>query len=459
MVREKAQIGLKIAERRRPEKGSFDYHRAPLERWMQELPIGNIGETARMIYDALHEVNRLEISWKERQQFLELLREPVNYIQNSLVRRYTSQTFPLQEKSRRVALLAKTLYEEMALGYKTAIEEMLGSSFLTRDSRILTLLIHRAIRYLSKGLLVCYQTYTPHPGDSWFELHTLYLHAEQKNIAQAPVKDEYSTLIPRSSIARVYKQILLLALTSPYRLRQGEAEAVYSALAHWAGHAHIIPYNAPSADHALFVVHLDSDEAPDYKAFDHRDCSDELCRLVDTRQLSLVLIDELKRHENGDRHSPLGAELIYLLIRTWGITPKRNFSRSDRASNIEVVVGTTMLHRVLTHELGDPRFNIKPSSYDSKIVISVSEAHSHDIWDLFSSEKMKRNYEHYQAILKEEERKEKTSPLLKETWQVRNESAGGYRLALEQTQNAKVQVGELLGMHFREESRIWRIGV
>lgn len=460
MAGEKGLIGLKIAERSKPAKGSFDYRSASVEKWVQTLPVGNIGETARLVYDALHEVNRLDISWKERHRFLELLREPVHYVQNSLVRRFTGMPFPLPEKARRISMLTRTLYDEMALGYKTAIEEMLGGNFLTRDNKVLTVLIHRAIRYLSRSLLTCYQTYTAHPENTWSELHSLYLYAEHKNIYQNPITDEYNTQMPDSSIARVYKQILLLALTSPYRLRQGEAEAVYSALVRWAGHGHIIPYNAPSASEALFVVHMDSDEAPDYRVFDHRDCDNELCRLVDTQQLSQVLTEELERRESGDISGPIGAQLMRLLIRTWGVAPKRVFSRNERQATIEAVVGTTMLHRALARELADPQLSGKPASFSSKAVTDIGLSTTDDVWDIFSSKKMKANYEHYRSLTEGEPGEDGRLPeVVSETWNIRNESAGGYRLALEPTQSAKVQVGELIGVHHKGDGEMWEIGV
>lgn len=460
MARKKGQIGLATAERSKPGKESFDYRSASVERWIAELPRGNTGETSRLVFEALREVNRLELAWKDRMRFLEHLREPVNYVQQALVRRYSGMALPLPEKTRRIVMLARTLYDEMAIGYKTAIEEMLGGSILTRDNKALTILIHRAVRYLSKSMLTCYQTYTPLPDNCWFELNALYLHAEHKGIHQAPVHDEYNTLMPESSIARAYKQILLLALSSPYRLRQGEAEAIYAALARWAGHAHVTPYDAPSAAQALFVVHMDSDQAPDYLAFDNRACSDELCRLVDTRQLTTVLIDELQRQEQGDTSCPLNAKLLSLLIRTWGVAPKRTFSRNESDASIEVVVGITVLHRILSRELGAPQLSSsQTSSYESREVLDVNKENARDVWNIFSSETMRQNYEHYQSLIEEQEAHEETMPTLTvEAWKVRNESAGGYRLAMDPGNQSKVQVGNLIGLHSRSEKRHWEVG-
>lgn len=456
MAQGKGQIGFSIAERHNPTKQSFDFRSASVEKWVQALPVGNVGETARLVYGALHEVNRLRISWKERQRFLEQLRQPVHYIQESLTKRYSGMAFPLPAKTQRIASLSQTLYLEMALGYKTAIEEMLGSSFLTRDNKALMEVIHRAVRYLSQAMLTAYQIYAPHPQNSWFELHMLYLHAEYKKLHQMPVGDRYNSAMPESSIARIYMQILLLALSSPYRLRQGCAEQLYDALARWAGHAQIIPYNSPEASVALFVVHMDSDDAPDYQAFNHRDCNSELCRLVDTRQLTHILQDELKHHATATQLGGIAPSLLRQLIRSWGVAPKRHFSRNERESMLEVVVGSSMLHQALAHQLGDESQYAKRSSFESRTIAHISQTASEDVWDIFASSKIQQGYEAYE---KQQQSAPKHEPDLSiQQWQIRNESAGGYRLSLAHDQQSKVQVGELLGLRNPQNNNSWEVG-
>jgi hypothetical protein len=459
MAKGKGQIGLTITERAEPTSISFNYHSNAVERWVQDLPLGNVGAMSKQLYSSLREVNRLAISWRERQRFLELLRHPIQYVQEQLQRHYTSVPLMLPPKTQQITELSKALSGEMALGYKTAIEEMLGSSFLSRDNKALTELIHRAIHYLSCSLLTSYKTYGPHPKNNWLELHLLYLHAEHKDIHTKPISDKENKALPKSSIARLYKQILLLALASPYRMRQDEAQAVYDALARWAGHAHIIPYNDPGAAEALFVVHLDSDDAPDFLAFNLRDCNTELCRLIDTRQLSQILQEELASLNSKGRNAEgISAELLYRLIRSWGIAPKRSFGRNEKDASLEVVVGLSNLHLALTPELGDENQRRKKAQYQTKSVVGVSQPTSRDIWDIFCKDRMGQQYQDYQKTQQPEEKKPK-QPVPRQYWQIRNESAGGYRLAIKQTDEAKVQVGELLGLRHRDSQQPCEAGV
>ncbi|MDH5786336.1 MAG: hypothetical protein OEZ16_12125 [Chromatiales bacterium] len=460
MAKGKGQIGLSVAKRSTPASSSFNYRSTPMESWVHDLPMGNVGATAKLVYNALHEVNRLDISWRERQRFLELLREPITYVEQQLQQRYAGVSFPLPTKSRQIAELATTLSHEMAVGYKTAIEDMLGSSFLKRDNKALTELIHRAIHYISCVLLTCYRTYAPHSSDCWFELHLLYLHAEHKNVHTNSVTDPWNEKLPKSSIARLYKQILLLALASPYRMRQGEAQATYHVLARWAAHADIIPYNDPSAAEALFVVHLDSDDAPDFQAFNHRDCNTELCRLVDTRQLSHVLQDEKAYYgARGNVEEGISSDLLNRLIRCWGVAPKRSFTRNDKDAYIDVVVGLSTVHRALAIDMGfDDQLQNK-SRYSSKTVAGVSQPTNRDVWNAFSKESLGQQYNNYKHLTEEPKPPTPKQPVERLRWHIRNESAGGYRLAIEDGDNAKVQVGELLGLWPRHNINTCEIGV
>ena len=460
MAKEHGQLGLGIAERSKPGKDAFDYRAAQTEQWVRDLPMGNIGETARLVYETLHEVNRLSIAWKERYRFLELLREPIHYVQTALSKRLSTTTFPLPEKSQRIANLALSLANEMALGYKTAIEEMLGSSFLSRDNRALTVMIHRAIRYLSQAMLSSYQTYRPHPEKSWSELNALYLYAEHKNIYHDRVSDALNELLPESSIARVYKQILLLALASPYRLRQGEAEVVYDALARYALHAHILPYSDPAATEVLFSIHINSDQAPDYLVFNHEECNKELCRLVDTRELSQRIYEELERREGLMGSGQIPKELVVRLIRAWGIAPKRTFARNEReASHVTAVIGLTTLYRTLAQAQGNADTQIHRARFNSRAVVGVSQPTTDDIWDIRGSKSISKDYEHYKSLTEVDEtpRQEVTIPT--HTWQILNESAGGYRLALTESENAGIKVGELIGVDCSNSGKSWETAV
>lgn len=460
MERTHGKYPFTLPQRSKPNKNSFNYRASPAQRWIAELPVGNIGETAKQLYQAIHEVNRLDIAWKDRLNFLEMVRESVAYVQDTMVRHLSNLSFPLPAKTQRIASLIQTLHSEMALGYKITIQdEAVQANFLTRDKAALRTTIHRAIKYLSQAIITSYRIYAPHPQGSWLDLHQLYHYAHDKGLHQDPVKDSLYPVMPESSIAKVYKQILLLALASPYALRQGEVEKVYHVLVRWTGHVQVIPYDHPQAGEALFVVHTDSDDAPDYQAFNHRNCNGQHCCLVDTRQLIPVLQHEYNEFSKSNQLEGLSHDLLFRLIYTWEQPPKRHFGRTDREDKIEVAIGLTSLHHMLAQEIGDDKMLSMRARYDSRVVQHAREIARDDIWNLFASQKTKQTYEDFINTIDTETSAPTASQINIQHWQLRNESAGGYRLAIEKEHSTRVRVGELVGLRGAQDGANWKVGV
>ncbi|WP_127477592.1 hypothetical protein [Sulfurivermis fontis] len=473
MAEGQGHIGFTLPERHKPGRESFDTKPRKVEAWISQLPMGNVGETARQVFGALHESNRLRIGWNERYRLLEALREPVAYVGQALNKRFTGLTFPLQPKTQRIANLAIELYSEMALGYKIAIEDMLARNFLFRDRKALTVMLHRALRYLNRVLLTSYQVYAAAPRETWADLHRLYRYAESKRLHQSSVTDKEQAILPKTSITTAYKQALLLALATPYRLRQGEVSVVYAALEIWAHLAQLQPYNPKAdAEAALFVTHLGSDEEPSHIAFSHAQCNDGQCRLIDLQRLTATVHEELELVARGTvtemKHrlgNSLTVDLLRRLSMTWGAPPKRGFYRNHKDSKAELVVGLTAVHRalglvsalrsitLLNNVTGAENLFAKTSSYSSRVVNSENDV-KEDVWDVFKPKPASKPGQPQKTA-------PKTPPLLMQTWDVRDESGGGYRVARRGNDTLGVQVGDLIGIRplTDTDDANWVVGV
>lgn len=458
----KGHIGFTLPEQRKPGRDSFNTKPRKVAAWIAELPMGNVGETARQVFGALHQSNRLRIGWEERFRLLEALRPPLAYLGQSLQKRYTGLPFPLQAKTLRIAALAADLYGEMALGYKIAIEDMLSRSFLFRDRRALTVMVHRALRYLNRALLTSYQVYSPPRGEVWADLHRLYRFAETRRLHQASVTDQEQEVLPKTSIATAYKQALLLALASPYRLRQGEVSVVSATLEVWAHLARLLPY-APDADPStpLFVLDLGSNAEPTHLAFNHFSCQNDLCRLLDLAHLRVTVHEELERVSTGSVTelkrrfgNTLSVDMLRRLALAWGVPPKRGFDRNATRGTAEVVVGLGMVHRAIGGEatgFGDtataqlaatPAFS-GAATFESRPV-RAAETRKTDVWNIYqprpgapAPSKPKSQVTAPQP----------PSPLEPQRWDIRDESDGGYRIARGGSDTQGIHVGDLIGLH------------
>jgi hypothetical protein len=55
-----------LPRRRRPGAGSFDTDPKRVREWVDALPVANLGQAAKKVFEGLTEVNRLEVRADER---------------------------------------------------------------------------------------------------------------------------------------------------------------------------------------------------------------------------------------------------------------------------------------------------------------------------------------------------------------------------------------------------------
>ena len=350
MYENKLSIGvLRIPEQQDAGLSGFDSRPSHIEQWINGLPRADIGEMARLVFNGLHELNRVKVADADRYLIAEMFREPVHFLAMTLKKHYIGLPFPLARKKQRVALLARELQAEMAIAYKIIIESKLARLGARLDNKILSESVHRAIYYLSQVLLRCYQIYIPPPRNVWREIHRLYLYAQETNLLDNVVKNQIGEHSFDSTIDGLYKQVVLLALAGPYRLRQSEIETIHTMLAEWEDYADVHEITDPEQQTGMCSLSLNGDDPPGYLTL----CSDldiNFCRVLDTAPLIEVLgqhiVSGIPLQAPGalGKTNKLSVELLRRLVLAWGGMAKRNFSRSTKNSNILVTLGLGAIH-------------------------------------------------------------------------------------------------------------------
>ena len=121
------RLGEGLPERRAPGADAFSTEARQLRQWIAALPMANASATARQLYQALRAINRLRIDPVERIAALEALRRPVSQIAENVDRQIVGSTFPLPPAKAQLGTVARDLQEEMALGYRMALLDLVGS--------------------------------------------------------------------------------------------------------------------------------------------------------------------------------------------------------------------------------------------------------------------------------------------------------------------------------------------
>jgi len=469
---------LSVPNRTAPKNGSFNSKAASVNEWINRLPMANIGETTRLLFEALTDLNQQDIPAQQRFRALEMLRKPVQFVTDHMKKHFVAQPLPLAPRNLKVARLCRELTHTLATGYKVIVMEQIAGIGRS-DRKLLITAIHRATRLLSSALLKAYQVYEPPPDSVWLEIHSLYRYAEASDLHNTPVADDHTRSRKALTVADAYKQILLLALACPYRLRQTEAEHIYQTLELWAPFADL--QHVGENGNALFATNLDSDRPPSYLVLREAGANRDTCRALNTIRLADQVRQALTAARNPERRlrPNISTQTLRHLMLVWGVMPKRRCARVKQSSDVVVAVGLSSIHYFVS---GEAAFNNTSSSAEfcprpealhrdgipashARFVareVKSRQGQLPDVWEMsyrMEGEAAPTSLE--LAIARAAAGPPIDTRHRAQNWKMVNVSAGGYCLLLDNPEPTRAQVGELLGI--REEGNPdtfhWRLGV
>lgn len=477
-------LGLRIPERTAAPAGCFLDNPKEVEAWITTLPVANVGETSRQVFKTVVELNRLELSNPVRIKVAELLREPISYITDNLRKYYFDAPFPLSAKNRKIAVLNKELYSELATAYKIFIENMLSGNYGKFDRKLLVISIHRAIRYLS---IMIYQSaiiYDPFPTGSWKEIHRLFSYAEQNRIDDILVKEGKGKAT--SSISDQYKQMLLFSIGTPYRLRQREIEHIFNKLPDWSKQVILDTPDGKSKNANHFIVNLRSDSPPFHMELRTQE-PDEHSRIIDTQGLVQTLrsnFEELPQERSSSEakttNIQISKHLLRQLLNVYSTASKREFVRTKLNFELTAAVGLTAIHSLLradrktedpTPSLGNEDLNqgwVSQARYNPGVnaVLYTSQKQKLELSSTeqtFGEETYLTGTEYDSSFgpsgtpswLTDESEK------IYETFSCKtfNESAGGYCINWQGINAPKIRIGEIVGIQSAIKSGQFGIGI
>ena len=131
----KNRIGLRIPDQSPPKGQPFYLNEKGVSEWSESLPVANIGETSRQLFQALREFNRTLMPYKKRLMSAEKFREPVSYVGSSLSRHFVDVSFPLTEKAHKIAILNRELNSGLATAFKCVAMDVLLEQYGKPDRK------------------------------------------------------------------------------------------------------------------------------------------------------------------------------------------------------------------------------------------------------------------------------------------------------------------------------------
>ncbi len=461
-------LDLNLPDQAPPAKGSMLLDPRALEKWLQALPMANVGETSRQVFKLLVESNRRVLPDATRLRLAALMGQPVRDIVGNLRSYYVDVPLPLSAKRLKVADLCRELYSEMALSYKIVVSDLAGNGVVPVSKKLLAEAIHHVLFYLGRVLLEAAQSYNRLPWEIWRETHQLLALAEAKGIEQLPSPASRRPAGFGPTILEQYKHLLLFGLASPYRLRQKDIRTVYDHLSDWTAQVKLSKPRSFSHQSGLFVIDAEQASPPTHITLFAGDIADHH-RILNTRTLVRSLKEQ---HDQAPEHTGIigrgrdagpSRELLRGLIRSWALAPQRRFTRSNIDIELTVVAGLGAIHAAVGTTHSEPTPGSRPKdSMDSSISNWLSPAEM----DAYQVETVELSGSVYQSGWGREDDAETPNQgtddePAKADWasskpqhaqsmftvRTINESANGYLLHWNSEQPSKIKVGELLGIY------------
>lgn len=437
-----------------------------LKTWIQDLPKANIGETARLLYQALIELNNFKTPADNRIQLLELLRPEVMFINSQLEKHFLNNSIMLGERPQKVANLCQALQNHLTVGYKLVIVD----TFQQRSS-ILALALQRTAHSMFISLVRAYQLYYPAPPLFWLELHQVYWLARKNNIHTQPIRDALLDNISEQSIEAAYSCVLLLSCSRINQMRQSDIAILARALPSWC---QLATLQKAELDSSLFNVNLNSDAPPRYKELIEQEQL-QSCLGFNTQELAEALIQHQQSPENKklkarfDVPESMSSTLLAQLCSAWGNIAKRDFQRTSSKGSLELCLGMSAVHYYLA---GQEAFAQTLKSQQAAIVEYNTDNSPPDIWAsaidaeiIVEQDPLQVDLiEYEETLIKEPSAENEQSPAETVvlypvyTLSIVNHSPGGYCLAWQDTVPPQLQAGEIIALR-ENPDRPWSTAV
>ena len=447
-----------------------------VEAWLADLPQANVEDSMQQILQALFVQNRTMLDSSNRLSLMELYLGPVLNIVETFAQSYVTTTFPLTRRQFDLAVSVQHLCEELANGYKVVVNDLITQQVIAKNKADFELAVQRAMDTLSRIVVNSYSIYRPYPEEVWHQLHQLYWISETEETLHTPVADYAASETGggKNTAYGSYQKAILIGACNPYGLLQGECASLFKLIAQWRSGIQIVawPQGEKNDRPGEFLINLISDSPPvplvkvAHTGFD-AEKSNSL-RMVKSLKVVREVHAILKELGMNSPKSvagvfPVGRGTNSDLLRRFGrvlggVNIVRHSTRSGYDREIPLCVGMNSIHFFTngqrTFHSPDPKLE---SETETDSTPPGGTAPSEEFFDLTDPAV---------GILREPEQKVSGPNDLALysnihrlfTCSVKDQSASGLCVSIQDRSELRVRVGDLIGLQFPTPNQ-WRVGV
>jgi hypothetical protein len=395
-------------------------------KWLQTLPLINVAAAHRRVLAQIEQLNGFGISPGERLKILELLREPVDFVQRELSKKFSNRPAPLAKPERDIFHDVVALWEALSGGYQHCLHAAAGGA----SALSVPLIGQRVLWCTGQRMIAYYQAYQDVREHDWRLLHGVYAFAEQKGVATKNV-DHPAYKDRQSTCAETYVQVLLLHLANPGKLTPRQIELISLWLDRWAEKVPLTSSAPVGEESAPLVVDLASAEGAA-----RRTTEGEKLRFLDVQEVGKSLRKRFGLLRKGETPvslglgeevtAPLAQSMLSMLYRRWCQEGQsRAHPRRSASGTAQICTGMPAMYYFVTGRA----FRASGGSH------RISQTQHEEIATFG------------RLATRRDDDPATTPNFIPETWTIRDESASGLRLErIDPSARARLTLGQLLGI-------------
>ena len=400
-------------------------------KWLQSLPLINVGPSHVRLLAQLDELNAYSIAPAERLKILELLREPVSFVQKEHSKKFSSRPAPLTKPEREILHSVQALWDALSYGYQHCLKAVAGGASATSAA----LIGQRVLWCTGQKMVAYYQAYQDVSEREWKQLHSVYAFVEDRGVAGGEVAHP-AHKGRQTTCTETYAQVLLIDLANPGKLTPRQIELISLWLERWTPKVTIGRTPAAAGDGvAPLVIDLSSAAGAS-----RRMPEGDTIRVLDIHELGSSVrkrVGLLRKGETPaalglgeDVTAPLAESLLTMLYRRWcedkqsRAHPRRSASGTAQTCSGMAAVHYFVTGRVFVVRGGPPK---------------ISQVQHEQIATLG------------RVATRHEDEPGPPPDFAVEAWQIRDESASGLRLArVDPAASSRLTLGQLLGIRLAD---------
>jgi hypothetical protein len=330
--------------------------------WLAGLPLTNITLAQTRLTLQLNLLNRYPLRTDRRLRVLELLEEPIAFVQEQCLLRYAGRPLPFNVTEQAAFDSSQALWQELVTGYLHCLDAAAGpaAGAVLSPHQMASLAATRALKAMSAIYFdACQANFLTAPT-FWRQLHMIFAAAEAMKASQLPIEDDSRY---KSTAASAYVVVLLLAASAPIELGPKQRHLVVDWAQRWANKVTVL--NRTPADQRTppLCVDLSSDQAA---TFQQHPAQSDVLRWLDLSELRKSIKKRLVLLAQGESPQALqlgkdceqpGCEaLLKRIYRCWckgGLKEDAAKVRSTQHGkpNCHVVSGFEAIHYQLTGQI------------------------------------------------------------------------------------------------------------